>query len=244
MTASHGAQLIAASRALAGSAAEIHFRAPVRHLYNPLAYARAPAEAYLRAYAATPKRIVFVGMNPGPWGMAQTGVPFGEVSVVRDWLGISGAVTPPAGGHPRLRIDGFQCTRSEVSGRRLWGLLRDHYRTAQRLSREAFVGNYCPLMFLDAEGRNITPDKIAREDRAALYGICDRFLLELVQALAPQWLVGVGKFVEERLAALAPSLGPEAPRITAIPHPSPASPMANQDWAGQADRALHDAGVW
>ena len=34
------------------------------------------------------KEAVFLGMNPGLWGMAQTGVPFGTVSLVRDWMGI------------------------------------------------------------------------------------------------------------------------------------------------------------
>ena len=34
------------------------------------------------------KRVVFLGMNPGPFGMAQVGVPFGEVAAVRDWLRI------------------------------------------------------------------------------------------------------------------------------------------------------------
>ncbi len=236
--------LLRAARALARAADALTFHPPVRFVYNPLVYARAPAEEYLAVYGASPKRVVFVGMNPGPWGMAQTGVPFGEIGIVRDWLGITGPVRAPKGGHPRLPIDGFACHRSEVSGSRLWGLLRDRYGTADRLSSDLLVANYCPLLFLDDDGRNLTPDKIARQDRAPLYEVCDRFLLAVVQSMQPEWLVGVGKFVESRLEALGLVLGTGTPRIASIPHPSPASPSANRDWAGQATRALVVQGVW
>ena len=235
--------LIPAARALARAVDTLTFHPPVRFVYNPLVYARAPAEAYLAAYASSPKRVVFVGMNPGPWGMAQTGVPFGEIRIARDWLGISGPVLAPQGGHPRLPIDGFDCRRSEVSGSRLWGLLRDHYGTPERLSADLLVANYCPLLFLDVDGRNLTPDKIARRDRAPLFEACDRFLRAVVETMRPQWLVGVGRFVESRLDALGPVPG-ATPRIASIPHPSPASPSANKDWAGQATRALVTQGVW
>ncbi len=236
--------LVAAARTLARSADALSFHRPVQFVYNPLVYARAPAEAYFNAYAAPPKRIVFVGMNPGPWGMAQTGVPFGEVSIVRDGRGITGNVRAPDGGHPRLRISGFECPRSEVSGTRLWGLLRERYGTPDRLRRELLVANYCPLLFLDEAGRNVTPDKIARQDREALHQVCDRFLLAIVETIRPEWLVGVGKYVESRLQEWGRSLGERCPRITAIPHPSPASPSANRDWAGQAARVLKAQGVW
>ena len=220
------------------------FHPPVRFVYNPLVYARVPAEAYLTAYGAAPKRVVFVGMNPGPWGMAQTGVPFGEIGMVRDWLGITGTVRAPKVGHPRLPIEGFACHRSEVSGSRLWGLLRSRYGTADRLSRDLLVANYCPLLFLDEDGRNLTPDKIARQDRAPLYDVCDRFLLAVIRTIRPEWLVGIGRFVDSRLQAAGSVLGPETPKIASIPHPSPASPGANKDWAGQAARALLSQRVW
>jgi len=105
------------------------FGAPVTHVYNPLAYARAPHDAYLARYGATPKRVVYLGMNPGPFGMAQTGVPFGEVALVRDWLGIQAAVDKPVPEHPKRPIEGFACVRSEVSGARLWGALKQRYGT-------------------------------------------------------------------------------------------------------------------
>lgn len=246
-----GTPIIAASRDLARRAGRLRFREPVRFVYNPLVYARQPHEEYLARYAASPKRLVLLGMNPGPWGMAQTGVPFGEVALVRDWLGITGVVLRPRGGHPRLAVQGFACTRSEVSGRRLWGLLRAHYGSPAVFSKDAFVSNYCPLLFLDEAGRNITPDRIHRDDREPLYSMCDSFLAIVVETLRPRWLVGVGAFaagraaaVVEAGAAVARAAGAAPVQVFAILHPSPASPRANRDWAGQAEEALTARGIW
>ena len=62
-------------------------------------------------------------MNPGPWGMVQTGVPFGEVSLVREWLGIDATIRRPKVLHPDRPVEGFLCQRREVSGSRF---LRDY----------------------------------------------------------------------------------------------------------------------
>jgi single-strand selective monofunctional uracil DNA glycosylase len=242
------AAIIAAARTLAEQADRLRFKEPVRYVYNPLAYARRPHEKYLKRYAASRKRLVFLGMNPGPWGMAQTGVPFGEVALVRDWLGITGEVGQPRRPHARLAVQGFACARSEVSGRRLWGLMRTYYGSAEAFSEEAFVSNYCPLLFLDAAGRNVTPDRIHRDDREPLYSLCDRFLAIVVDTLRPEWLVGVGAFAARRAAVLgglsaAPATA-RAVRVAFILHPSPANPRANRDWAAQAEEALTAQGIW
>ncbi len=246
--------IIDASRTLAREAGRLSFAPPVRHVYNPLLYAREPAELYLSRYARGRKETVFLGMNPGPWGMAQTGVPFGEVSIAKDWLGIEGRVAAPEDGHPRVPVRGFACTRSEVSGRRLWGLMRERFGSAKDLARHAFVANYCPLLFLDQAGRNITPDRIARSDREPLYAVCDRFLTLLVDTLRPRWLVGVGAFAHQRLLALREVMqkstgyrggeGASEPRVVAIPHPSPANPRANRGWAADVRAILRQEGVW
>ena len=243
-TGSPAGQLAAASRILARDAGKLRFAPPVRHVYNPLVYARAPQEAYLARYASAPKRVVFVGMNPGPWGMAQTGVPFGEISAVRDWLQVSGRVDAPQGAHPRVPVRGFECTRSEVSGRRLWGLFRETFGTAQGFAVDTFVSNYCPLMFLDDAGRNITPDRIARQDQAALFPLCDRFLSVLIDVLRPEWLIGVGLFAERRIRAVLDASPKTSARVMSITHPSPANPRAHKDWAGQVRAALEEEGVW
>ena len=133
-------------------------------------YARAPHEQYLRRYGdARPSRVLLMGMNPGPFGMAQTGVPFGDVRMVRDFLGIEAPVARPPREHPARPITGFACARSEVSGTRLWGWARDRFGTAERFFERFFVVNYCPLVFMEESGRNRTPDKLppARAPAAA-----------------------------------------------------------------------------
>ena len=52
----------------------IKFSAPVTHIYNPLEYAMEPHKQYITTYCTTTKRVLFLGINPGPFGMAQTGV--------------------------------------------------------------------------------------------------------------------------------------------------------------------------
>jgi single-strand selective monofunctional uracil DNA glycosylase len=236
--------LITASRALARDAGRLSFAPPVSWVYNPLQYARTAHESYLERYAAPPKRVVFVGMNPGPWGMVQTGVPFGEVPAVKDWLGITAPVHAPEGTHPRVPVRGFECTRSEVSGRRLWGLMKTVFGTAERLAEGTFVSNYCPLMFLDEGGKNLTPDRISRPDQAALFIPCDRFLAAVIEALRPEWLVGVGLFAERRARTVVESHGFTGVKVTSIIHPSPANPRSQNDWAGQVRAALEREGVW
>ena len=99
----------------------LEFSDPVTHIYNPLKYARSAYDEYLERYGRKPKEVLLLGMNPGPWGMVQTGVPFGEISAVRDWMGIKPHGGTPGTGHPKRPIEGFLCKRREVSGKRLWG---------------------------------------------------------------------------------------------------------------------------
>lgn len=236
------------SRSLVDSAARLRdavnalsFAAPVTHVYNPLDYAWAAHKLYLRRYATGPKRVLFLGMNPGPFGMVQTGVPFGEVAAVRDWLGLEATIDRPARQHPKRLVTGFACPRSEISGRRLWGLFADRFGTAAEFSREHMVVNYCPLAFLEATGRNRTPDKLPASERAALFAACDIHLHDYVRILQPEWLVAIGDFAAKRVAALAPTAPVRTGRIL---HPSPASPAANRDWPAQATAALMRLGAW
>jgi single-strand selective monofunctional uracil DNA glycosylase len=213
--------------------------------YNPLDYAWAVHEAYLRAFGASAKRVLFLGMNPGPFGMMQTGVPFGEVAAVRDWLGLRAPVKSPARSHPRRPVEGFACARSEVSGRRLWGLFTRRFESADAFFRDHFVVNYCPLAFLDEGGRNLTPDKFPSAQTARLFAACDAHLRRVTAILAPGWVIGIGDFAEKR-ARLALADGTETGGLQfgRILHPSPASPAANRDWAGTATRQMEALGLW
>ncbi len=233
--------LVAAAGALRAALDRLEFQRPVSHVYNPLDYAWPAHEAYLRRFGNSPKRVVFLGMNPGPFGMVQTGVPFGEVAAVRDWMRIRASVAQPCRLHPKRPVMGFACNRSEVSGRRLWGLFAERSGDADHFFRAHFVANFCPLAFFDAAGRNLTPDKLPAAQRAALFTACDRHLHRLVELLQPEWLIGIGDFAAQR-ARLA---FPEAPpRVSRILHPSPASPVANRGWARRALAQLRTAGVW
>src|SRR5262249_29303829 len=108
-------ELVEAARKLSAQVDDLNFGPPVVCVYRPLKYAWGPHQEYLRRFGRGPKRVVFLGMNPGPFGMAQTGIPFGEVRAVRDWLGITAHVEQPACHHPKRPIRGFDCARSEIS---------------------------------------------------------------------------------------------------------------------------------
>lgn len=228
----------------------LKFSAPVTHVYNPMEYAWDCYEAYVRRYAKASCRVLFLGMNPGPWGMAQTGIPFGEVAVVRDWLGIQEQVKQPPRPHPRRPVQGFACRRSEVSGRRLWGLFAERFSSPNSFFQDHFVINHCPLVFMEAGGRNRTPDKLLSAEVEPALMASDEHLTEILSILQPEWVVGVGGYAQERAAGVVESLklARESilflPKVTRILHPSPASPAANRDWAGSATRQLIDAGVW
>lgn len=234
-------RLIAAARRLRDTVNDLRFAAPVTHIYNPLDYAWAAHEAYLRRFGSSRKRVIFLGMNPGPFGMAQTGVPFGEVSAVRDWLGIRAVIKSPVAAHAKRPISGFDCLRVEISGQRLWSLFRQRFGTAEKFSAEYFVVNYCPLAFMEESGCNRTPDKLPAAEREPLFTICDEHLRAVVDALEPEWLIGIGDFAMRRAQHAFPKGGPKIARIL---HPSPASPAANRNWANLASSELQRLGVW
>lgn len=232
--------LVRISRDLAGEVDRLRFGPPVTHVYNPLDYARAPHEAYLARYGVPPREVLLVGMNPGPFGMAQTGVPFGEIAAARDWLRIEGEVGRPEREHPKRPVAGFACHRSEGSGKRLWGWAKERFDTPERFFERFFVANYCPLVFLEDSGRNRTPDKLPADERAALFAACDRALVRTVDALDPRWVVGIGRFAEDRIRACVPL---EGRVVGCILHPSPANPRANAGWAAEAEAGLRALGI-
>jgi len=242
-------ELITGLRVLSDEVTELRFAPPVHIIYNPLLYAREPAENYIRRYARA-CRALLIGMNPGPFGMAQTGVPFGEIAHAREWLGIEGKVERPPIEHPKRPILGFSCTRSEVSGRRLWGFFKERFKTPEDFFKIFYVTNYCPLVFMEESGRNLTPDKLSARERTALYAACDRYLLKTVALLKPEFVIGIGAFATKRAQeALQPGKSPHGAagqkdlRFATIPHPSPANPQANRGWDALAKQRLEELGL-
>jgi single-strand selective monofunctional uracil DNA glycosylase len=234
-------QLIGAARELCAQVDRLKFAAPVTHVYNPLDYAWAAHEKYLLKFGGGRKRVVFLGMNPGPFGMVQTGVPFGEIAAVRDWMKISAPIGKPAVENPKRRVLGFDCPNSEVSGRRLWGLFAERFITPEEFFKEHFVANYCPLAFMEQRGSNFTPNKLPPAEKNPLLKICDEHLRRVLEILEPEWLIGVGAWAKERGEIVAEG---SKIHVGQILHPSPASPKANRGWAKIATKEMIQLGVW
>lgn len=207
------------------------------YVYDPLVYAWDLHRAYLENYVRRDAPLLLLGMNPGPFGMAQDGVPFGEVHFVKDFLHLDGAVGRPTREHPKRPVQGLSCTRSEPSGKRLWSFLADRFGTARRYADSCAILNYCPLVFMDAgpTGRNVTPDKLPKDLRVRLERLCDGYLADLVAWSHARLLVGIGAYATKKLEAVA-----SGRPVDTLLHPSPASPLANRGWA-QAAKAKFDA---
>lgn len=217
------------------------FSEPVTHVYNPLVYARSAWDLYCARYGQGTRKVLALGMNPGPFGMSQVGVPFGEIAHVRDWLGIETPIGKPPVEHPKRPILGFACTRSEVSGRRLWGWAKETYGTPEAFFETFFITNYCPLVFMEGpNGRNRVPEKLPAVERAPVFEACDRALLQTVELMQPELILGVGKFAEKKAQQVVGHLDVQ---IGSVPHPSPASPIANRGWSPLMDAALKELGV-
>ncbi|MCA9253186.1 MAG: single-stranded DNA-binding protein [Phycisphaerales bacterium] len=219
---------------------KLSFSSPVEYVYNPLIYARASFDAYVACCDIENVEVILLGMNPGPWGMAQTGVPFGEVGAVRDWLKIDAVIGSPKEVHPKRPVLGLDCHRSEVSGARLWGWAKDTFKTPKRFLKRFFLCNYCPLIFLEDSGRNRTPDKLPATERTPLLEICDRALQRTIDLIEPKRVIGVGAFAQKRAEAV---LEGGAIPVGGILHPSPASPIANRGWATQANKQFAEQGI-
>ncbi len=216
------------------------FEPPTAFVYNPLIYARAAWDQYCDKYGQGRPEVLLIGMNPGPWGMSQVGVPFGEIAHVRDWLGIQAPIGKPDPEHPKRRILGFDCPRSEVSGRRLWSWAKDNYGTPEAFFSRFFIANYCPLVFMEEGGRNRIPEKLPKAERTPLFAACDRALRRTVEHFEPRYVVGIGKFAEKKARQVVGDLDVV---IGSVPHPSPASPLANRGWAPLMTNALTELGI-
>ena len=231
------AEILSAGITLARDLDALTFSVP--YVYNSFDYAWDGWKQYVETWLSGRKEVILLGINPGPWGMAQTGVPFGEVEAVTEWLGLHPRIGKPSNEHPKRPILGVECPRSEVSGRRLWAYFRERYKTPDAFFARFGVLNYCPLAFMGETGRNITPDKLTKEERQPLFDLCDHHLIELLSLLSPETAVGVGRFAESVLKRLLTSTGgSKNVGVGSILHPSPASPAANLNWAERADLSL------
>jgi len=242
-SASFAITVLDIEKRLSAALNQIPLSPPVEYSYNPLDYAWDTHSCLVTKYCNSRKRILFVGMNPGPWGMVQTGIPFGEVRIVQDWLGIIGNIGKPDKEHPKRKVQGFQCCRSEISGQRFWGFFRDLCLLPENFFKNCFVYSYCPLSFMHSSARNITPPELKSCDRQALTKLCDTALAEIMTALGVEIAIGIGKFAEYRIRETVKQMGPSHITVGCILHPSPISPAANKGWKESVTKSLMDMNI-
>lgn len=213
------------------------------YVYNPVDYAWDCHKAFLERYVRKDAKALMLGMNPGPFGMMQTGVPFGEINAVLSFLDIHEKVSRPAVEHPARPVLGLGINRSEKSGERLWALMKDHYKSPVEFSKEIALFNYCPLGFLmnTKTAKNETPDHLAKEERQALEKVCNTYLTAVLDLIRPSYLIGVGKYAEKKLIEVN---NDESAVIFSIIHPSPGNPQANRGWAEKTETRLKEMGLW
>ena len=225
---------------------KLEFSEPVVNVYNTLDYAWNGFESYVDKFLNESAKNIFLGMNPGPWGMTQTGVPFGEVNHVKYWLKLENIkINKPEKEHKSYPVEGLECERSEISGKKLWSLFRTRYVEPEKFFAENFVLNYCPLLFITQGakgGKNLTPDKLKASERKLLFQICNDTLKNVIEILNPDFLIGIGNFAALRLSEIIKN-DSEA-KIVKILHPSPASPLSAKNWDLKVTEHLISSGVW
>jgi len=209
-------------------------RAPIgkaEYILNPLDYAAKTHDMYCKRFAPRGHRVeaLLLGMNPGPWGMAQTGVPFGSPDFVTSFLGITGKVKSVSHTHPKRPILGFESTRTEVSGQRLWGGIEKCFGSPENFFERFFIANFCPLVFQSDTGANVTPDKLPANEWANIIPACDKHLVEVIETLKPEMVIGIGRWATNQMERVV-KLGMVDVEIGNVLHPSPASPAANKGW--------------
>lgn len=220
---------------------KLSFSSPF-YVYNPLSYAWANHEAYLSTYVNKGASVLYLGMNPGPFGMVQTGIPFGAIDPVLNYLKLTKPINKPKVEHPNRPIEGLLTKRNEVSGSRLWSLFESEFPNPKDFFKTQTVFNYCPLAFLDSSktAKNITPDKLLKNERQELERLCDEYLRQSIDQVGWTTLIGVGLYAKKKLEALKlPNV-----KVYSIIHPSPASPLANKGWAERTKADLQSFGVW
>lgn len=209
------------------------------YIYNPLSYGWSAHLEYQHKALKEGCHVMFLGMNPGPDGMAQTAVPFGSVSVCRDYLHINAPVGHPLSEHPRKIVDGFSHKKDEPSGRKIWSLISGHYPEVTDFFSFATVQNFCPLCFLGRErGRNVTPDRLEKGDREQVETVCRSALSDIIRMLGIDTAVAVGTYAEKQLRAVAPEL-----KIVRILHPSPITGISPEVWKERSEALLTEEGI-
>lgn len=203
----------------------------VEYIYSPLDYASNLHKVFLKKFLCTSKKVLFLGINPGPWGMCQTGIPFGEVNIVRSYLRVDGEVLTPTNCHPQRPITGLNCHRSEVSGKRLWDLFIELSEgDPYKFFKDCFIHNYFPLALMNNNAKNITPGDLKSEYQKELQEICDKSLSDILTLFHTEIIVAIGKYAEKRSNEVVKKFRLTNIKVVQIPHPSPRSVGTAEKW--------------
>eukprot|EP01023_Acetabularia_acetabulum_P031317 TRINITY_DN29446_c0_g1_i1.p1 TRINITY_DN29446_c0_g1~~TRINITY_DN29446_c0_g1_i1.p1 ORF type:complete len:252 (+),score=22.23 TRINITY_DN29446_c0_g1_i1:130-885(+) len=215
----------------------------INTIYNPLEYAWEPYENYLRKYCGDYKKTIFVGMNPGYFGMVQTGIPFGDLNMVCNFLHLQ-KFQVPVKQHNIRKIVGYEIKRSEVSGQRFWGLIQTKFGHPDKFFNEDsnFVVNLCPLAFLSETGKNVTPEEISIQEKDKIIVVCMAYFKQIVKFLQIQNIVCIGNFVCKEVKKSLTQDGYY--NIVYMQHPSPRVQPQELQWRDVVTKQLEDAGVW
>lgn len=209
----------------------------VQYVYNPVDYAYAGYSRYVRKYLKSSKKILFVGLNPGPYGMCQTGIPFGDVSTVKEWMELEMDISKPLDECPKKPVDGLKCTTVEQSGKRFWGFFKKKCGAADNFFRNAFVINYCPIAFFDRSGKNVTPNELEVSSREELEKICDEYLEKVVEMVKCEIIICVGRYAEHKVKSIF--IDNSEINILYMKHPSP-QVGSEDNWLADAHEFLID----
>jgi single-strand selective monofunctional uracil DNA glycosylase len=214
---------------------------------NPGRYGERWHARFRRAYPMSPRPLLVFGLNPGPYGMAQTGVPFTDLKRLesalpglwKDLVASGEPVTRPGLAPPSLAR---HLTRTfESSSVRVYRFLERAYGRPELALREVVFVNPCPLLFIDPEtGANRTPADLPRALRArkaaelvhAFEELRRATVLEAVAELEPRGAILLGRDVAAAVGeALRAALG--ARSVVEWEHPARAVP---ETWSrGLAD---------
>ena len=201
----------------------------IDYAYNPLDYAWKPHKVYLEKYGGLGAKTIIMGMNPGH-GMGNTGIPFGCPEKVKTYLDITNLkVKQPMKTHPKRKITGLECTKPEISGKRIWGIIEEIYGSPTNAFNEIFVLNHFPLWMFNESGQNITPDKLRKSTTKEIFTACNKYLTDVIQILNCKTIIGVGKYAQKMAKLALYDIEIETIIVKEIPHPSPANPLANKD---------------
>jgi Uracil DNA glycosylase superfamily. len=207
---------------------------------NVFSYAIDPFLEYLEKAERGSVRTLYLGMNPGPYGMYRTGIPFCDFVTKREFLKITASVDETFIDVDAVRGEKPDEKRREVSGMRLWGLFESVYHSPERFFSSSLVLSYSPLIFFRSEGRraNIALSDVKSLDRKRIEKVSDEFLKRYIKELKCDTLVGIGDYAHRALVRCS-----DGERLLKIAHPSPANPAANGDWAGRTYCYLKSEGV-